>query len=73
MKAQGHQDLAAVVWKNLSIAQGLHTVDTLHLVFHVQEVLNFEQWEAERVAEEVPAQDLVVTLEMDCFGDSVAK
>ena len=48
-------------------------VDTLLLVLCVQEVLNFDQWEAERVAEGVPAQDWVVELEIDCFRDSVAK
>ena len=55
------------------INQGLHTVDALLLVLHVQEVLNFDWWEAERVAEGVPVQDQVVESEMDCFGDSVAK
>ena len=48
-------------------------VNALLLTFHVQEVLNFEWWEAERAAEEVPAQDLVVVSEMDCFGDLVAQ
>ena len=38
-----------------------------------QEVLNFDRWEAERVAKGAPAQDQVVEREMDCFGDSVAK
>ena len=48
-------------------------VDTLLLVLHVQEVLNFEQWEVEEIMEEVPVQDWVVEREMDCFRDSVAK
>ena len=48
-------------------------VDTLLLTLRVWEVLNFDQWEAERVAKGVPAQDLVAEVEMDCFGDSVAK
>ena len=48
-------------------------MDTLLLVFWVWEVLSFEWWEEERATEEVPAQDLVVKLEMDCFGDSVAR
>ena len=43
---------------------------TLLLTFHIQEVLNFEWWEAERAVEEVPAQDLVG--KMDCFRDLVA-
>ena len=72
MVVHRHQDLTAVVQRNLSIIRGLCAVDTLLLVFCVQEVLNFEQWEAERVVEGVLAQDLVVELEMDCFGDLVA-
>ena len=48
-------------------------MDTLLLMFQVWEVLNFEQWEEERAAEGVPAQDPVVKSEMDCFGDQVAK
>ena len=73
MEAQGWGDLAAVLWRNLAISQGLHTVNTLLLTLHVWEVLNFDQWEAERIAEGVPAQDWVVELEMDCFGDCIAK
>ena len=48
-------------------------MDALLLVLCVQEVWNFELWEQERVAEEVPAQDRVVKGEQDCFGMSVAK
>ena len=55
------------------ISWGLCVVDTLLLVLHVQEVLNFEQWEVEEIMEEVPVQDWVVEREMDCFRDSVAK
>ena len=73
MEAQGWGNLATVVWRNLSITQGICIVDTLLLAFQVQEVPNFEQWEEERVAEGVPVQDLVVKPEMDCFGDQVAK
>ena len=73
METQGWGNLAAVVQRNLSITRGTHTVNTLLLVFQVQEVLNFEQWEEERAMEGVPAQDPVVELEMDCFRDSVVK
>ena len=73
MEAQGQGDLAAVLWRNLVISWGLCTVDALLLTLHVQEVLNFEQWEAERVAKGVPAQDQVVKSEIDCFRDSIAK
>ena len=55
------------------ISQGLHMVDALLLMPHVWEVLNFDWWEVEKVAERVLVQDLVVELEMDCFGDSIAK
>ena len=48
-------------------------MDALLLALCVQEVRNFELWEQERVAEEVPAQDRVVEGEQDCFGMSVAK
>ena len=48
-------------------------VDALLLALRVQEVMNFDWWEEEGVAERAPAQDPVVELEMDCFGDSVAK
>ena len=48
-------------------------MDTLLLMFQVQEVLNFEWWEEERATEGVPVQDLVVGSEIDCFGDQVAK
>ena len=73
MEAQGCQDLAVVVWRNLSITRGIRAVDTLLLTFQVWEVLNFEWWEEEVAAERVPAQDPVDMLEMDCFGDLVAK
>ena len=62
-----------VLRRNLVISQGLCVVDTLLLVLHVQEVLNFDWWEVERIVEGVPAQDWVVKGEMDCFRDSVAK
>ena len=71
MEAQGWGNLAAVVWRNLSITQGICAVDALLLMFRVQEVLNFERWEEERIAEGVPVQDLVVEPEMDCFRDQV--
>ena len=73
MGAQGWGNLAAVVQRNLSITQDIHTVNTLLLVFQVQEVLNFEWWDEERATEGIPAQDPVVDLEMDCFRDSVVK
>ena len=73
MEAQGWGDLAAVLQRNLVISRGLCMVDALLLVLHVQEVLNFEQWEVEEIMEEVPVQDWVVEREMDCFRDSVAK
>ena len=73
MEAQGWGDLAAVLWRNLVISWGLCMVNALLLTFRVREVLNFDWWEVERVAKGVPAQDWVVDLEMDCFGDSVAK
>ena len=73
MEAQGQGDLAVVLWRNLAISWGLCAVDTLLLSFRVQEVLNFDWWDMERATEGVPAQDLVVEPEMDCFGDSVAK
>ena len=59
MEVQGHPDLAAIVQRNLLIVQGLWAVDALLLTFCVWEVLNFEQWEVERVVEEVPTQDQV--------------
>ena len=73
MEAQGWGDLATVLWRNLAISQGLRTVDTLLLMLCVWEVLNFDQWEQERVAEEVPVQDQMVNGEMDCFGNLIAK
>ena len=48
-------------------------VDALLLALRVWEVLNFEQWEHERTAKDVPAQDQVVEGELDCFRDLVAK
>ena len=53
MEAQGWSDLTAVVWRNLSIAQGICAVNTLLLAFQVWEVLNFEQWEEERATKRV--------------------
>ena len=73
IEAIGQGDLAAVLMRNLAISWGLHAVDALLLVLHVQEVRNFELWEWERVAKEVPAQDCLVGEELDCFGSSVAK
>ena len=73
MEAQGWGDLAAVLQRNLVISRGLCMVDALLLVLHVQEVLNFDWWEAERIAKGVPVQDQVVSLEMDCFRDFVAR
>ena len=61
-----------VVQRNLSITQGIRTVDALLLAFWVWEVLDFEQWE-EGATERVPMQDPVVALEMDYFGALVAK
>ena len=73
MEARSQGDLAVVLQRNLAISWGLHTVDALLLALHVWEVLNFDQWEQEQVAEGVLAQDWVVESEMHCFGDSVAK
>ena len=73
IEAISQGDLAAVLMRNLAISWGLHAVDALLLVLHVQEVRNFELWEWERVAKEVPAQDCLVGEELDCFGSSVAK
>ena len=73
MEVRGWRDLAVVLQRNLVISQGLHMVDTLLLMLCVWEVLNFDWWEAERIAEGVPVQDLVVESEMDCFGDSITK
>ena len=42
MEAQGQADLAVVVWRNLLITWGLCAVNTLLLMFHVWEVLDFE-------------------------------
>ena len=55
MEAVSQGDLAAVLTRNLAISQGLCVVDALLLVLHVWEVQNFELWEWERAAEEVPA------------------
>ena len=73
MEAQGWGDLAMVLWRNLVISQGLCTVDALLLALHVWNVLNFDWWEQERAAEEVPAYDWVVGMELDYFGDLIAK
>ena len=73
MEAQGWRDPAVVLRRNLAISWGLCTVDALLLVLCVWEVLNFNQWEREQVMEEVPAQDWVAELEVDCFRYSVAK
>ena len=60
MEAHGQRDLAVVLQRNLVISWGLCMVDTLLLMLCVWEVLNFDWWEAERIAEGVPVQDLVV-------------
>ena len=60
MEALSQGDLAVVLIRNLAISWGLRVVDTLLLVLHVQEVQNFELWEQERAAKEVPVQDWVV-------------
>ena len=60
MKAVGQGDLAAVLMRNLVISQGLYVVDALLLTLCVWEVQNFELWEQERAAKEVPVQDWVV-------------
>ena len=52
---------------------GCTAVNALLLALHVWEVWNFDLWEQERMAKEVPAQDWVVKGEMDCFRDSVAR
>ena len=67
MEAVGQGDLAAVLMRNLAISRGLRVVDALLLTLCVQEVQNFELWEQERVAEEVPVQDRVVEGEQDCL------
>ena len=73
MELQGWGDLVAVLQRNLAISWGLHTVNALLLTLHVRELLSFEQWEVERITKGVPAQDLVVKEEMDCFRYSIAK
>ena len=73
MELQGWGDLAVVLRRNLAISWGLCAVNALLLMLCVREVLNFDWWETERIAEGVPAQDRVVAEEMDCFGDSIAK
>ena len=73
MEAVSQVTLAAVLTRNLAISRGLRAVDTLLLMFRVQEVQNFELWEQARVAERVLAQDRVREGEQDCFGMSVAK
>ena len=65
MEAQGWGDLAVVLWRNLAISQGLHTVNALLLALYV--------WEVERIVEGVPVQDPMIELEMDCFWGFVAK
>ena len=73
MEAVGRGDLAAVLMKNLAITRGLHAVDALLLILHVQEVRNFEWWERSVAMEEAPAQDLVKEDNQDCFGMLVAQ
>ena len=45
MEAVSQRDLTVVLTRNLVISQGLHVVDALLLMLHVQEVWNFEWWE----------------------------
>ena len=71
METVGWGNLAAVLMRNLAISRGLHTVDTLLLMLHVQEVQNFEWWEWLVAAERIPAQDQVKEEEQDCFRMSV--
>ena len=73
MEAQGQEDLAVVLMRNLAISQGLCAVDAPLLVLHVQEVQNFELWEQVREAEGVLVQDWVAEGELDCFRSSLAK
>ena len=73
MEAVSQGDLAVVLTRNLVISQDLHAVDALLLVLCVWEVWNFELWEHERAAKEVPAQDWVVDEEVDCFRGPLAK
>ena len=74
MEAVSQGNLAAVLVRNLVITRGLHAVDALLLMLHVQEVRNFEWWECLVSAEEVPAQDWVEEeTQQDCFGMSVAQ
>ena len=73
MEAVGQGDLAAVLTRNLAISWGLHVVDALLLTLCVQEVWNFELWEQERVAKEVPVQDWVEEEERDCFRTLIAR
>ena len=73
MEAQGQEDLAVVLMRNLAISQGLCAVDAPLLVLRVQEVQNFELWEQVREAEGVPVQDWVAEGELDCFRSSLAK
>ena len=74
MEAQGQEDLAVVLMRNLAISQGLCAVDAPLLVLRVQEVRNFEWWERLVAAEEAPAQDRVEEgPQQDCFGMSVAQ
>ena len=74
MEAVSQGNLAVVLARNLAITRGLHVVDALLLMLHVQEVQNFEWWEHLVVVEEVPAQDWVEEEpQQDCFGMSVAQ
>ena len=74
MEVVSQGDLAAVLVRNLAITRGLHAVDALLLVLHVQEVQNFEWWECSVAAEEAPAQDWVEEEpQQDCFGMLVAQ
>ena len=54
MEALDQGDLAVVLKRNLAISWGLHMVNALLLTLCVQGVQNFELWQQERMAEEVP-------------------
>ena len=60
MEVHSQGDLAVVLRRNLVISRGLQVVDALLLTLRVWEVWNFELWEQERAAKEVPMQDWVV-------------
>ena len=74
MEAVGRGNLAEVLVRNLATTRGLHAVDALLLMLHVQEVWNFEWWQCSVAVEEAPAQDQVEEeTQQDCFGMLVAQ